>query len=81
MFHRGCWILPLQKVTCDEDCKPYTLQMWVKTQISARMSPDQKHFLVERFQEIGYCVGFTGDGSNDCGALENVNVKYNETVC
>jgi cation-transporting ATPase 13A3/4/5 len=38
------------------------------------MSPDQKHFLVERFQELGYCVGFTGDGSNDCGALKNADV-------
>ena len=48
--------------------------MLVKTQIFARMSPDQKHFLVERFQDIGYCVGFTGDGSNDCGALKNADV-------
>lgn len=46
----------------------------VKTQIFARMSPDQKHFLVERFQELGYCVGFTGDGSNDCGALKNADI-------
>ena len=49
-------------------------KMLVKCQIFARMSPDQKHFLVERFQELGYCVGFTGDGSNDCGALKNADV-------
>ena len=48
--------------------------MLIKCQIFARMSPDQKHFLVERFQELGYCVGFTGDGSNDCGALKNADV-------
>ena len=48
--------------------------MLVKCQIYARMSPDQKHFLVEKFQNLGYCVGFTGDGSNDCGALKNADV-------
>ena len=50
------------------------MKMLIKCQIFARMSPDQKHFLVERFQELGYCVGFTGDGSNDCGALKNADV-------
>ncbi len=49
-------------------------RMLIKCHIFARMSPDQKHFLVERFQELGYCVGFTGDGSNDCGALKNADV-------
>lgn len=38
------------------------------------MSPDQKHFLVENFQELGYCVGFCGDGANDCGALKSADV-------
>ena len=46
----------------------------VKCQIFARMSPDQKHLLVESLQDIGYCVGFTGDGSNDCGALKAADV-------
>eukprot|EP00842_Homolaphlyctis_polyrhiza_P001386 jgi/Hompol1/2248/HPOL_005901-RA len=44
--------------------------MLVKCQIFSRMSPDQKHFLVENFQHLGYCVGFCGDGTNDCGALK-----------
>ena len=34
----------------------------VKCTVYARMSPDQKHFLVENLQMIGYCVGFCGDG-------------------
>ncbi|KAI8588593.1 hypothetical protein BDZ88DRAFT_396992 [Geranomyces variabilis] len=49
-------------------------RMLVKGQIYARMSPDQKHFLVENFQELGYCVGFCGDGANDCGALKAADV-------
>jgi cation-transporting ATPase 13A3/4/5 len=38
------------------------------------MSPDQKHFLVENLQSLGYCVGFCGDGTNDCGALKAADV-------
>ncbi|KAJ3012104.1 hypothetical protein HKX48_006448 [Thoreauomyces humboldtii] len=49
-------------------------RMLVKGQIYARMSPDQKHFLVENFQELGHCVGFCGDGANDCGALKAADV-------
>ena len=48
--------------------------MLVKCQIFARMSPDQKHFLVENFQYMGYCVGFCGDGTNDCGALKSADI-------
>ena len=39
-------------------------------QVFARMSPDEKHELVEKFGSIDYCVGFCGDGANDCGALK-----------
>ncbi|KAI7829103.1 hypothetical protein BX661DRAFT_181378 [Kickxella alabastrina] len=42
--------------------------------IYARMSPDEKGELVERLQAIGYCVGFCGDGANDCGALRAADV-------
>ncbi|KAJ3186722.1 hypothetical protein HDU85_007542 [Gaertneriomyces sp. JEL0708] len=49
-------------------------RMLLKGQIYARMSPDQKHFLVENFEELGYCVGFCGDGANDCGALKAADV-------
>ena len=38
------------------------------------MSPDEKHELVEKLQGIGYCVGFCGDGANDCGALKAADV-------
>jgi cation-transporting ATPase 13A3/4/5 len=38
------------------------------------MSPEQKHLLVERLQDLGYCVGFCGDGANDCGALKAADV-------
>ncbi|KAJ3129220.1 hypothetical protein HK098_002204 [Nowakowskiella sp. JEL0407] len=46
----------------------------IKGVIYARMSPEQKQQLVERLQEIGYCVGFCGDGANDCGALRSADV-------
>ncbi|KAG0365015.1 hypothetical protein BGZ54_006946 [Gamsiella multidivaricata] len=49
-------------------------RMLVKGQIFARMSPDEKHELVENLQAIGYCVGFCGDGANDCGALKAADV-------
>ncbi|KAI9096937.1 hypothetical protein DFS34DRAFT_128468 [Phlyctochytrium arcticum] len=49
-------------------------RMLAKGEIYARMSPDQKHFLVENFQELGYCTGFCGDGANDCGALKSADV-------
>ncbi|KAI5963290.1 uncharacterized protein KGF55_003082 [Candida pseudojiufengensis] len=42
--------------------------------IFARMSPDEKHELVEQFQKIDYTVGFCGDGANDCGALKAADV-------
>lgn len=48
--------------------------MLVKGQIFARMSPDEKHELVEKLQSIEYCVGFCGDGANDCGALKAADV-------
>ncbi|BGP17337.1 hypothetical protein JCM10213_007551 [Rhodosporidiobolus nylandii] len=52
-----------------------TLQrMLVKGLIFARMSPDEKHELVERLQSLGYTVGFCGDGANDCGALKAADV-------
>ncbi|KAF8590974.1 Ca-transporting ATPase [Ramaria rubella] len=52
-----------------------TLQrMLVKSQVFARMSPDEKHELVERLQSLGYVVAFCGDGANDCGALKAADV-------
>jgi cation-transporting ATPase 13A2 len=49
-------------------------EMLVCGQVFARMSPDEKHELVERLQSIDYCVGFCGDGANDCGALKAADV-------
>ena len=48
--------------------------MLVKAQVFARMSPDEKHELVERLQSLGYIVAFCGDGANDCGALKAADV-------
>ncbi|ORY01301.1 putative Ca2+ pump [Basidiobolus meristosporus CBS 931.73] len=49
-------------------------RMLVTTQIFSRMSPDEKQELVEKLQDIGYCVAFCGDGANDCGALKAADV-------
>ena len=49
-------------------------RMLVRGQIFARMSPDEKHELVEKLQSIDYCCGFCGDGANDCGALKTADV-------
>lgn len=46
----------------------------LKSNIFARMSPDEKHELVEQFQDLDYTVGFCGDGANDCGALKAADV-------
>ncbi|KAF8859586.1 P-type ATPase-like protein [Acephala macrosclerotiorum] len=54
---------------------PEVLQrMLVRGQVFARMSPDEKHELVEKLQTIDYCCGFCGDGANDCGALKAADV-------
>ena len=49
-------------------------RMLSRTQVFARMSPDEKHELVEKMQSIGHCCGFCGDGANDCGALKAADV-------
>lgn len=46
----------------------------LKACIYARMSPDEKHELMERLQKLDYVVGFCGDGANDCGALKAADI-------
>lgn len=50
------------------------VQVLIKGQVFARMSPDEKHELVEKLQSLDYCCGFCGDGANDCGALKAADV-------
>lgn len=49
--------------------------------IYSRMSPLEKHELVEELQELDHCVAMVGDGANDCGALRvaDVGVSLSET--
>ncbi|KAI5287999.1 hypothetical protein KEM55_009197, partial [Ascosphaera atra] len=49
-------------------------RMLVTANVFARMSPDEKHELVEKLQGLDYCCGFCGDGANDCGALKAADV-------
>jgi cation-transporting ATPase 13A2 len=46
----------------------------MKTAVFARMSPEQKHRLVEQLQLLNYTVAFCGDGANDCAALKAADV-------
>ena len=46
----------------------------MRGKVFARMSPDEKHELVEKMQSLDYCCGFCGDGANDCGALKAADV-------
>lgn len=50
------------------------IQMLVQGKVFARMSPDEKHELIEKLQSIDYTCGFCGDGANDCGALKAADV-------
>lgn len=58
----------------DNSSEDYIHRMLVRGQVFARMSPDEKHELVEKLQSIDYTVGFCGDGANDCGALKAADV-------
>ena len=49
-------------------------RMLIKGAIFARMSPDEKHELIERLQALSYTVGMCGDGANDCGALKAADI-------
>ena len=49
-------------------------RLLVTGRVFARMSPDEKHELVEKLQSIDFCCGFCGDGANDCGALKAADV-------
>lgn len=49
-------------------------QVLMNSSVFARMSPDEKHELVEKLQELSYTTGFCGDGANDCGALKAADV-------
>ncbi|AET40645.1 putative acid anhydride hydrolase Ecym_6263 [Eremothecium cymbalariae DBVPG len=52
----------------------YLNNVLLKCSIYARMSPDEKHELVEQLQGLNYAVGFCGDGANDCGALKAADI-------
>lgn len=59
----------LNKIT-DEELDSLLL----KVRIFARVKPQDKLRLVERFQKKGFIVGVTGDGVNDALALKRANV-------
>lgn len=52
----------------------YKEEVLLKASVYARMSPDEKHELMEQLQKLDYVVGFCGDGANDCGALKAADV-------
>ena len=50
----------------------------VKTKIYGRSNPDQKRIIIERLKDFKsedkLCVGFVGDGANDCKALNRADI-------
>lgn len=60
---------------------PVFSALLARCNIYARMSPLEKHELVEELQELDHCVAMVGDGANDCGALRvaDVGVSLSET--
>ena len=65
----------MRRFKSDEEMK---LKILNKTKIFGRTKPLQKKMIVEQFREKlekdDYCVGFVGDGSNDCHALHASNL-------
>lgn len=60
---------PTFAVVCNE--YPELLDKLVTVcDVYARMSPDQKQFLVNKLQQVQYTVAMCGDGANDCAALK-----------
>lgn len=49
-----------------------------KIYVFGRTNPKQKEKIVQKYMDIykenDYCVGFVGDGSNDCQALNKANL-------
>merc|ERR1719310_2321093 len=50
---------------------PYIL---IKGTIFARMSPENKASLVDKFENLDFVCCFCGDGANDCAALKRASV-------
>ncbi len=44
------------------------------TVIFARVSPEQKHFLIKKLRDYGHSVAFLGDGVNDAPAIKEADV-------
>ncbi|XWW96637.1 hypothetical protein V2A60_004614 [Cordyceps javanica] len=70
----GCATRHLKKLSWIKVQKMTREEMLVLGGVFARMSPDEKHELVEKLQSIDYSCGFCGDGANDCGALKAADV-------
>ncbi|KAJ3204949.1 hypothetical protein HDU82_005498 [Entophlyctis luteolus] len=53
-------------------------RLLLKAQVFARMSPEQKTLLVKHLKELGYCVGFCGDGANGKNVFSRWSIMHLE---
>lgn len=75
MHHlRHCNVYVFLALSLSRRATDIVVQMLVKCQVYARMSPDEKNEVVERLHALGYTVLMCGDGANDCAALKAADV-------
>ncbi|CAG9324970.1 ATP13A2 [Blepharisma stoltei] len=58
----------------DQDSSICVKNIIEKCKVFARMSPDHKSLLMEKYQQFGKTIGMCGDGANDCGALKTADI-------
>ena len=46
----------------------------LRGRIFARINPDEKAEIVEKFENLGFVTAYCGDGANDCSALKRASV-------
>lgn len=62
------------QVTLGKNIETTNTSILYNTDVFARTRPEDKQYLVKKFQEMGEVVAMTGDGTNDAPALNHAEV-------